>query len=149
MTATENQHRLKIRVINCDSHSQSLLDNLFSPFPLHNSKDQKTWPCALGTVFWQGRLHKGTFNSEPWHHSCMLPRGGSHHCPPQQSRESEMPYCPRVCHLGNNFKDNSGPGFWARPSHPVSVLTSLRKVPLLSRPMKLEASGTPYAKGSG
>lgn len=62
--------------------------------------------------------------------SCILPRGGSHHCPPQQSRESEMPYCPRVCHLGNNFKDNSGPGFWARPSHPVSVLTSLRKVPL-------------------
>lgn len=60
--------------------------------------------------------------------SCILPWGGSHHCPLWAATGNQR------CHTvqgsaiwETTSKDNSGPGSWARPSHPVSVFTSWRQ----------------------
>lgn len=131
MTALGNQHRLKVRVINCDLR-QSL--TALPALPLQNSKDHKTRPCALGRRRRQLHLHKGTFNNEPWHQSKLhaapgrvpsLSSVGSH-------KEPKMSYCPGECHLGNHCKDNSDPGSRAPPFSSSLSVNIFKKAPFLS-----------------
>lgn len=60
--------------------------------------------------------------------SCILPWGGSHHCPLWAATGNQRCHTVQGSAIWETAsKDNSGPGSWARPSHPVSVFTSLRQ----------------------